>query len=216
MSIKDQGRRHIKPRRWTPEEDARLAELYGLHKLADIAKLLGRDISSISNRRQKLGLQRTPEQQARIGTGHFKPGQTPWNAGKKGWQAGGRSKDTQFKPGEKPSNTWRPVGAERTSKDGILYRKVADTGHKPTDWRAVHVIAWEAHNGPLPARHIVIFKDGNRANFEPDNLQAITRADNMRRNSISRYGEDYRSAAIQLGWFKRKLNQMEKENENNE
>lgn len=216
MSIKDQGRRRLEYKAWSPAEDARLAELYGLHKLADISRIMGRGISSISNRRQKLGLKRTPEQQALIGNGQFGPGKTPWNAGKKGWQAGGRSKDTQFKPGVKPSNTWRPVGAERMSKDGILYRKVADTGIKRDDWKAVHVLAWEEHNGPLPDGHIVIFKDGNRANFEPDNLQAITRADNMRRNSISRYGEDYRSAAIQLGWFKRKLNQMEKENENNE
>ena len=93
---------------------------------------------------------------------------------------------------------------------------MADTGHKPTDWKAVHVLVWEEHNGPLPDGHIVIFRDGNRENFEPENLMALTRAENMRRNSISRYGEDYRSAAIQLGWFKRKLNQMEKENENNE
>lgn len=215
-TTKDIGRRNLSRRAWSKAEDARLTKLYQDHKLADIAEKMGRSISSVANRRVKLGLQRTPEQQARIGNGRFGAGQVPWNAGMKGWQAGGKSVETQFKPGEKPSNTWRPVGAERTSKDGILYRKVADTGHKPTDWRAVHVIAWEARNGPLPARHIVIFKDGNRANFEPDNLQAITRADNMRRNSISRYGEDYRSAAIQLGWFKRKLNQMEKENENNE
>src|SRR5690606_9262996 len=157
-----------------------------------------------------------PEQQARIGTGRFSPGQTPWNAGLKGWQAGGRSRETQFKPGVKPPNTRRPIGAERTSKDEILYRKAADTGTKRDDSKAVHELVCESHNGPLPDGHIVIFRDGNRANFEPDNLQAITRADNMRRNSISRYGEDYRSAAIQLGWFKRKLNKLEKEHANTE
>ena len=212
--VKDVGRRRVGYRRWTPAEDKRLTELYQDHKLADIAEKMGRSISSVANRRVKLGLQRTPEQQARIGNGRFSPGQTPWNAGLKGWQAGGRARETQFKPGVKPSNTWRPIGAERTSKDGILYRKVADTGIKRDDWKAVHVLVWEEHNGPLPDGRIVIFKDGNRENFEPENLMALTRAENMRRNSISRYGEDYRSAAIQLGWFKRKLNQLEKESEN--
>lgn len=214
--MKDIGRRNLSRKPWSKAEDARLTELYQDHKLADIAEKMGRSISSVANRRVKLGLQRTPEQQARIGNGQFGAGQAPWNAGLKGWQAGGRSRETQFKPGVKPSNTWRPIGAERTSRDGILYRKVADTGIKRDDWKAVHVLVWEEHNGPLPDGHIVIFKDGNRENFEPNNLLALTRAENMRRNSISRYGEDYRSAAIQLGWFKRKLNQMEKEHENTE
>lgn len=212
--VKDVGRRRVGYRRWTPADDKRLTELYQDHKLADIAEKMSRSISSVANRRVKLGLQRTPEQQARIGNGQFCAGQKTWNAGKKGWQAGGRSAETRFKKGDKPSNTWRPIGAERTSKDGILYRKVADTGIKRDDWKAVHVLVWEEHNGPLPDGHIVIFKDGNRENFEPENLMALTRAENMRRNSISRYGEDYRSAAIQLGWFKRKLNQLEKEHEN--
>lgn len=214
--VRDVGRRRISYRHWTPADDKRLTELYQDHKLADIAEKMGRSVSSVANRRVKLGLQRTPEQQARIGNGQFGAGQVPWNAGLRGWQAGGRSVETQFKPGVKPSNTWRPIGAERTSKDGILYRKVADTGIKRDDWKAVHVLVWEEHNGPLPDGHIVIFKDGNRENFEPENLMALTRAENMRRNSISRYGEDYRSAAIQLGWFKRKLNQLEKKHENTE
>lgn len=213
---KDIGRRHVTRKAWSKAEDGRLTRLYQDHKLADIAEKMGRSISSVANRRVKLGLQRTPEQQARIGNGQFGAGQVPWNAGLKGWQAGGKSVETQFKPGEKPSNTWRPVGAERISKDGILYRKVADTGHKPTDWRAVHVLVWEEQNGPLPEGMIVIFKDKDRANFDPGNLEAVTRAENMRRNSISRYGEEYRRTALTLGWFKRKLTQLEQNHENTE
>ena len=91
MSVKQQGRRSTAPKPWTLSEDAQLVKLYANHKLADIANIMGRGISSIANRRTKLGLTRTAEQQARIGNGQFKPGLTPWNAGKKGWQAGGRS-----------------------------------------------------------------------------------------------------------------------------
>lgn len=215
MSIKDHGRRITKPKKWSPAEDARLTALYAHHKLTDIAQIMGRKTSSIANRRQKLGLTRTPEQQARIGDGRFKPGAKTWNAGKKGWQAGGRSKETQFKKGRKPSNTWRPIGAERLSKDGILYRKVADTGVKKTDWKAVHVLVWEEHNGPLPDGLIVVFIDRDRENFAPSNLEAVTRAENMKRNSIDRYPPEYRRSAITLGWFKRKLNKIEdQQNEN--
>lgn len=212
---KDTGRRILPHRVWTPEEDASLTELWKTKSLNECSEIMGRGTSSIHNRVQKLGLKRTDEYKAISGRGRFgsKP---PWNKGLKGWQAGGNSKKTQFKLGEKPSNSWRPVGAERTSKNGILYRKVSDTGVKKDDWRAVQVLVWEQHNGPLPNGRIVIFKDGNRENFDPDNLEAITRAESMRRNSISRYGEEYRSAAIRLGWFNRKLNELEKQHENNE
>lgn len=212
--MKDVGRRSITYRSWSPPEDARLAELYKTKPITEISEIMGRSTSSIHNRVQKLGLRRTDEYKAITGSGRFGSGKKPWNAGLKGWQAGGRSKETQFKKGDKPSNTWRPIGAERISKDGILYRKVADTGVKKEDWRAVQVVIWEEHNGPLPDGHIVIFKDGDRENFDPDNLLAMTRADNMRRNSIDRYGSEYRSAALQLSWLKRKLNKLEKEHEN--
>ena len=210
------GRRTIENYRWwTAADDAQLTELYGTHKLKDIAEIMGRSVSSVANRRVKLGLKRTPEQQARIGDGQFKPGQRPWNAGEKGWQAGGRSAETRFKKGEKPSNTWRPIGAERVTKDGILLRKVSDTGVKKTDWRPVHVLIWEAENGPVPEGHIVIFKDRDQRNLSPDNLEAITRAENMRRNSIDRYPPEYRQAAITLGWFKRRINKVEQEQHEN-
>ncbi len=204
------GRRILKPRKWTPAEDARLTKLYQDHKLADIAEKMGRSISSVANRRVKLGLQRTPEQQARIGTGRFRPGQTPWNAGLKGWQAGGRSVETQFKQGVKPSNTWRPIDAERTGRDGILYRKVSDTGDKRTDWRAVHVMNWEAVNGPVPCGHFLVCIDGNRDNRAADNWEPVTRAENMRRNTIQRYGREYQSLAITLGYLKSKIKEVEK------
>ena len=215
--INNTGRRETSGYKWwTKQEDQQLRNLYPTHKLADIAEIMGRSISSIANRRVKLGLKRTPEQTAAIGDGRFKPGHNqPWNKGKKGWQAGGRSKETQFKKGHKPSNTWRPVGAERISKDNLLYRKVSDTGIKKDDWKAVHVLVWESENGPLPEGHIVIFKDKNRRNFDPDNLEAVTRAENMRRNSIDRYPTEYRQAAITLGWFKRKLNKLENEQHEN-
>lgn len=212
------GRRQTAGYRWwTPQDDAQLTDLYATHKLADIARIMGRTTSSVANRRVKMGLTRTPEQQARIGNGQFKPGHKTWNRGKKGWQAGGRSVDTQFKLGDKPSNTWRPIGAERLTKEGLLQRKVADTGVKKTDWRMVHVLVWEAENGPLPEGHIVIFRDRDKRNLDPDNLEAITRAEHMRRNSIDRYPPEYRQAAITLGWFKRRIKKVERErNENHQ
>lgn len=203
------GRRRTGYRHWTPAEDAQLAELWKTLPLGEVAAHLARSTSSVYSRVQKLRLKRTDEYKAITGCGRLQKGGTPWNKGLTGWQAGGRAKETQFKLGHKPSNTWRPIGAERTSKDGILYRKAADTGVKKADWKAAHVIAWEELNGPLPAGQIVVFRDRNRENLSPDNLIAVTRAENMRRNSIDRYPPEYRSTALTLGWFNRKLNQLE-------
>jgi len=206
------GRRRLEYKAWTKKEDATITDLWKTRSLNECSAIMGRGTSSIYNRVQKLQLKRTDEYKAITGCGRFKVGQNSWNAGMKGWDAGGRSKETQFKLGERPSNTWRPVGSERVSKDEILFRKVADTGVKRKDWKAVHALIWEEHNGPIPDRYIVIFKDRDRTNFDPSNLEAVSRQTNMRRNSIARYGEDYRSSAIKLGWFKRKINQMERDN----
>jgi hypothetical protein len=42
--------------------------------------------------------------------------------------------------------------------------------------------AWQQHNGRIPKGKIIVFKDDNPYNISVDNLEAITRADNSRRN----------------------------------
>jgi len=203
------GRRRTEYRAWTPAEDQRLAALYQTQPITEISRQIGRGTGSIYNRVQKLGLKRPEAYKAITGSGRFRVGHDTWNKGLRGWQAGGRAKETQFQKGAKPSNTWRSIGSERTSKDGTLYRKVSDTGDKKADWKAVAVLIWEERNGPLPDGHIVIHRDRNRENLDPGNLEAVTRAETMRRNSIGRYPPEYRRAAIQLGWFNRKLRGIE-------
>lgn len=99
-------------------------------------------------------------------------------------KAGGRSAETRFKPGNRP-HTWVPIGTEQI-RDGYLWRKVTD-GHGRHDWRQVHVMLWEQHNGPVPKGLILVFRDRNKQNIQLDNLELITRAENCRRNSIHRY-----------------------------
>jgi hypothetical protein len=43
---------------------------------------------------------------------------------------------------------------------------------------------WEQHNGPIPPKHIVAFKDRNRANCAIENLELMSMADNARRNAM--------------------------------
>lgn len=98
----------------------------------------------------------------------FNSGHVPFNKGKKGVTQGGKS--TQFKEGQKPHN-YMPVGSERVNGDGYVDVKVAD----PNKWRAKHLLIWEEENGPVPKGYAVIFGDGNRHNFDIENLILVSR-----------------------------------------
>lgn len=100
--------------------------------------------------------------------GRFQPGHEPYNKGKKGVVGGW--KPTEFKPGHRPHNH-KPVGTERVNGDDYVDIKIAD----PNKWKGKHILVWEEYNGPVPERHAIIFGDGNRRNFEPDNLVLVSR-----------------------------------------
>lgn len=113
-------------------------------------------------------------------TGRFSKGLIPWNKGIKGLSFPGM-KATQFKPGNKPSN-WRPLGSERVSKDGYIEVKVAD-GRLNKNWKAKHILLWEEHHGrTVPPGYAVIFGDGDKRNFDIDNLLLVSRAQLARMN----------------------------------
>ncbi|WP_375191828.1 HNH endonuclease signature motif containing protein [Marinobacter sp.] len=189
--------------RWTVQHDAWLRDLYPDTPNKTIAKIMGRSEAAVDNRAVKLGLVKSPEYLA-TKPGCFKPGLKPWNKGKP-FNPGGRSAETRFKKGHNPHN-WCPIGHERVSKDGILERKVTDTGVTKADFVPVHVLVWEAEHGPVPEGHIVIFKDGDRRNFDPSNLECISRAENMRRNTVHRLPKEVALTCQLLGALNRQIN----------
>ncbi|MDF2608895.1 MAG: phage protein [Lachnospiraceae bacterium] len=110
----------------------------------------------------------------------FQKGHIPANKGKKGT---GGWEPTQFKKGSIPPNR-RPIGSERIdSKDGYTYVKIQD-GHLNKNWKQKHVLLWEEQNGPVPKGSVIIFGDGNKLNFNPDNLILVTRAQLARLNQL--------------------------------
>lgn len=97
----------------------------------------------------------------------FKIGIVPHNKGQKGV---GGWEPTQFKKGNRPYN-YMPVGSERVNGDNYVDVKIKD----PRTWKAKHLVVWEEANGPVPKGHAVIFGDGNRRNFDLNNLILVTR-----------------------------------------
>lgn len=111
-------------------------------------------------------------------SGQFTKGQTPFNKGMKGVCAPGSEKGW-FKKGERrgvATKLYKPIGTERVSKDGYRERKIHDGMPLQSRWRAVHLIEWEAANGPLPDGHCLKCLDGDKTNCDPTNWEAIPRA----------------------------------------
>lgn len=209
-----------KARRFTSEEVARLKVMWRTQSISECAEALGRGTSSIYQKVKAMGFERDPEyadiaKRARYKAGenggNFKKGQVPWNKGMKGWDSGGRSHTTRFKRGHGNSNNEHPVGYEKYDKDAMLMRKVSKTGTRIEKWRPVKDIVYELHHGDIPDGTIVNFDDGDKENFAPGNLVALTRAQMLDRNRIQRYGPELTGMMISLGWFKSKLRKLEDE-----
>lgn len=218
-------RKHIAtmPRRpFTADEIALLKEQYPHKPTAEISAKLGRSYTAVSQKAMALGLHKTEEFlnssacarfNGKSGIAHrFQKGHVPLNKGlrRPGWAAG-RMKETQFKKGQKP-HTWLPIGSERVSKDGILQVKVSDTGYPPRDWKSKHAIVYEQHYGPIPPGHLVVFRDRDRRNFHPTNLECIKRSENMRRNSIYRYPPELVQVIKLRGSVNRVINRRKRDN----
>lgn len=109
--------------------------------------------------------------------GCFKPGFKPHNAGSIGRMKPNR---TSFKPGDTPHNT-KHDGAISVRKDSsrTAYKFIRMSKGK---WKLLHRHVWEQANGPIPPKHIVVFRDRDPMNCELDNLELITMAENARRN----------------------------------
>jgi hypothetical protein len=101
--------------------------------------------------------------------GCFVKGNEPWNKGVKGWNSE-KCKATAFKPGQKSTNV-KPVGHERTGKEGYTYVKIAE-GIK--QYRLKHRIIWEQQHGPIPQNHKIVFLDNDRTNIDIENLALVS------------------------------------------
>lgn len=152
--------------KWTKEEKNYLREIAPGRSREEMTQLMcekfdypftvGQIISACSRYQIKSGRDTT-----------FKKGHETWIKGKKGLL---KPNATSFKKGNIPPN-FRPVGSERIDRDGYHLIK---TGN-PNKWQYKHILIWEDVNGPLPEGHAVLFADGNKTNFDLDNLVLVSR-----------------------------------------
>lgn len=215
----------LPPRRaWTPEEVNVLRELYPNVTAVDVADRLGRTVEQVYTKAHLLGLKKSEdffadprsgrlvpgsEKVAKSRSTRFKKGLVPWNKGVKGLSLGGS--ETRFKPGNRSGRAvevYQPIGTEIV-RGGYLARKVNDDAPFYKRWRAVHILNWEAVNGPLPQGHALVFRDGDRQNVSVENLELVTRSELMRRNSFHQYGPEIAEVIRLRGAVTRQINKKE-------
>jgi hypothetical protein len=213
----EQSAKRMSRKPWTAKELKIVRQFYAEIPTREIAELLGRSLTMVYQAAHGMGLTKSAEYLAgadacRLRRGdnvgaafRYKPGHAPANKGlrRPGWSPG-RMRETQFKLGHMP-HTWLPLWSERESKDGYLEIKFREREGRYGNWAGAHVLLWEDKHGPVPAGHALVFKDGNKAHVALTNLELISRADLMRRNTIHNLPPELVKTIILLGAVKRKV-----------
>ena len=145
--------------------------------------------------------------------GRFTKGMVPHNKGRKGFCFKGSEKGW-FAQGHRPPN-WLPIGhIRKITREGYYEVKINDTGYKPTDWVPIHRLVWERCTGkPVPKGYVVYYLNGDCENYEITNLGCISKAQNMKRNSMHQYGREFVLLKQLQGQITRQINIKEKNNE---
>ena len=222
------------PRHWRPEQLFMLRWLYPDFKADEVAQCIGRSVGSVHRKAVLLEIGKSDAFKASFSSGRiqaantdprmlatrFKPGHKTWNEGVKGSTGlHDNCRKTQFKPGQKPHTT-APVGAYRINVTKGIPRLEQKTNDKPgpnhVRWIPVTRLVWEHHHGPVPPKHIVIFKDSRLATvvleeITVDKIICISRAQNAMRNSLYSKDHDLGRLAQLKGAITRQVNRINKE-----
>lgn len=210
----------VKRHHWTPDEISYLIAHYPDETAGEVAGTLGVGNGVVYRKAYELELKKSEkfkqseksriirQQTEQMKESWFKKGQKPWNDGKKGYMGANRG---SFQKGHLPVQT-RHDGAISIRKDkaGKAYQYIRV---EKAVWERLSVKIWTDAHGKLQPGMVVIFKDGNTMNCVLENLESITTAENMRRNSITRYPAELRSVLYQLSKLKKQINHVEDNNE---
>ena len=213
--------RKFERERWSEQERTTLKRMYAETSTDEIAKLLGRSRGKVYQQAGKMGLKKSDAYMevcaaacgaglAQSGKGNrFPKGHVPANKGQRrpGYSVG-RMSETQFKKGNRSGfaeKLWHPVGSVVADLEGFLRVKIREringlpAGWHKDIWPLLHHRTWQEHRGPIPAGHKVVFKNGDRSNCAIENLELITDAEMMRRNTIHNLPPDLKEVIYLKG-----------------
>lgn len=195
---------------WTVQEREQLTELFANTHTQQVCNILNRSYSSVALQANLLGLKKSKtflqKQATRLlksGKAYRYPkGNIPANKGKKmPAELFQKCQATMFKKGKVPHNT-KYDKHERISVDGYTEIRIAKGKYV-----LKHRHVWQQLKGEIPKGFIVAFKDGNQQNIKIENLELITRKENMLRNTIHRFPTELKSTIRLVNKLKRTINE---------
>lgn len=136
----------------------------------------------------------------------FKKGNIPWNK-RKNVAVSEKIKQHWFTKGHKPWQT-KPVGYERIdSRDGYVLVKVSDNNFIPKQR-----LIYEKHYGAISDDDLVMFLDGNKRNFNIDNLMLISKAENLEltRKNLRTNDTELSRAGVMVARINQKIKSIKK------
>lgn len=152
---------------YTPEMIERIKEIVPLWSYKKCAEMMSEEFnynftsSMIEHKANRLGIRKP-----RNGFDNLDPRSPSIN-----WFMKGR-----------PSLNTKPVGTETVMryKDGRIFVTVKIG--MPNKWEFKHRLVYKEHYGEIPDGYMINFADGNRLNFEPDNLILVSKGENIMLN----------------------------------
>lgn len=130
-----------------------------------------------------------------------------YNAGcfKRGFSAWNKEVKTGVKPRRYDKNgdvIWleKPIGSERVEKKGYTLVKIK----VPNTWEYKQRVIWKEIHGEIPTNHVIIFADGNKSNFDIDNLICISKNELRQLNRYKLKKDDADLTKVGIGIVKLK------------
>jgi len=205
---------------WTGQELRYLIENYPNKPTVVIAEFLNIPLISVYSKAYYIGLTKSDAYKESELSGRyrgsveagkpyrFKKGHVPANKGKNMSPEQYKAcKATMFKKGHAPHNTKQDGYISiRIDKHGRPYAHIRIARGK---FDLLHRQIWINNFGPIPKGMIVSFKNNDTADLRPENLELITRAENMKRNTRHNYPDDLQSAIIALNKLKKYIKDNE-------
>lgn len=208
--------RHVTRRFWSEHERKVMIEMFADNYTETVCKILNRSYRSVCSQATLMGLKKSDafmkmelERQADrlriVGVkSRYNKGREPENKGKPmSKELYEKCKPTMFKKGNEPHNT-NYDGHERISKDGYVEIRI-----RKGKYVLKHRHVWEQVNGKIPKGFIVVFKDRNHQNIVIENLELISREENMKRNTIHRFPVELKNTIRLVNKLKQTINEKQ-------
>ena len=197
--------------KWTEEEINFLREVYPHYPNKEVIEMLKDKFGIETSRRNLLNVKNRYNIPNKVipNSGCYRKGKEPWNKGKTmPEETKAKVKKTWFKKGQIPKNH-RPVGSTRIDRDGYKLIKIAE----PNKWIVYSRYVYEkAHGEKLKKNEAIIFADGNKLNFDIDNLVKVSRANLLYLNNNKLIFDDpeLTKTGVNVSKVAEKINKLER------